>query len=766
MPDSLITDEVRVLIGQESPPERNRFPISAEMSSDVADAIEDPNPLYVDPAYARKSRFAGLLCPPLATWKDITPPIGYFGAGQESHFQVPLPFNSYGLNGGSDWQFLRPAYVDTWVTRQFRVLDIFEKQGRSGPLVFVVRQETQTNQHGQAISVAKRVSIHRALASDQQEGPAAQLKDQLQTVPVAPPEPEVIVPKPQPAPREQLYFEDVGEGQDLPRVTKGPITTTHLVRWAAANGNYARIHWDLPFAQLHQGLAQCGGQRFPQKSVLGTVGYRFCRGGGLVKAVLRAASRHGLSRGCIDGIRHRYRKAGAGRLRSGGLYRGAEQQPGGADSVGHRHGVAPEARPEPAAGVGGGPLVAPGILNGVRVLELGGRVSSPFCAKLLADYGADVVKVEPPQGDRERHTGPFAGDIPHPERSVPFLYLNTNKRAVTLDIECDTGRDILNRLLRETYVVVENFPPEKSGALGLDYASLSEGNPGVVATSITPFGRSGPYRNFAATDIVVFALSGLMYHSGDSDREPLRNALRQSFYVGGANAAMATLVALFQRLTSGVGQQVEVSLVECLATHLVQAVPYYNFSGAVKGRRPVRGSGFEELMPARDGYVIPSVQGSQLWSVVADLIGAPGLGDEKFATGSGRIENGEELKRLLEEGLSEWDRKPLFQASGERRLVFGMAQDAGDLFDCPHLLARDFFVEVDHPVAGKARYPGMGPRLLPSGFEPGPAEDGANMPFEIRRPAPTLGQHNAEILGDELGISPQDLGQLRALGVI
>jgi crotonobetainyl-CoA:carnitine CoA-transferase CaiB-like acyl-CoA transferase len=95
-----------------------------------------------------------------------------------------------------------------------------------------------------------------------------------------------------------------------------------------------------------------------------------------------------------------------------------------------------------------------------------------------------------------------------------------------------------------------------------------------------------------------------------------------------------------------------------------------------------------------------------------------------------------------------------------------MAQDAGDLFDCPHLLARDFFVEVDHPVAGKARYPGMGPRLLPSGFEPDPAEDGANMPFEIRRPAPTLGQHNAEILGDELGFSPQDLGQLRALGVI
>ena len=254
MPDSLITDEVRRLIGQETPPERNRFPISAEMASDVADAIEDPNLLFIDPGYARKSRFAGLLCPPLATWKDITPPIGYFGAGQESHFQVPLPFNSYGLNGGSDWQFLRPAYVDTWVTRQFRILDIFEKRGRSGPLVFIVRQETQTNQHGQAISVAKRVSIHRALSSGQQEGQSVQVSDQLQTVPVAPPEPEMIVPKPEATAQEQRYFEDIVEGQDLPAVVKGPITTTHLVRWAAANGNYARIHWDLPFAQLHQGL--------------------------------------------------------------------------------------------------------------------------------------------------------------------------------------------------------------------------------------------------------------------------------------------------------------------------------------------------------------------------------------------------------------------------------------------------------------------------------------------------------------------------------
>ena len=255
MPNTLITDEVLALIGTETEPERNRFPISEEMAFDVADAIEDPNPLYRDADYASRSRFAGIVCPPLATWKDIGPPIGYFGAGQESHFQVPLPFNSYGLNGGSDWQFLRPAYAGTWITRRFKVLDIFEKPGRSGLLVFIVRQETQSNQLGQVISLAKRVSIHRSLPDQANIGEQeAEELPSLSTVPVAPPLPDVILAKPEPREAAQRYFEDVSVGDSLPPVVKGPITTTHLVRWAAANGNYARIHWDLPFAQLQQGL--------------------------------------------------------------------------------------------------------------------------------------------------------------------------------------------------------------------------------------------------------------------------------------------------------------------------------------------------------------------------------------------------------------------------------------------------------------------------------------------------------------------------------
>ncbi len=244
-----------------------------------------------------------------------------------------------------------------------------------------------------------------------------------------------------------------------------------------------------------------------------------------------------------------------------------------------------------------------GLLDGIRVLDLGTEVSGPFCAKLLADYGADVIKVElPGVGDPARRMGPFADDDPHPEKSIPFLYINTNKRGVTLDTRNPTGRGLLEALLQTADVLVENVPPAHAEDLGLDYAGLTRNNPGLVVTSITAFGQSGPYRDYSATDLVNCAFSGLMYHTGDSDREPLRNSLNQSLYVAGINAAVATSAALLHRMATGRGQHVDVSAVECLAAHLVQPVPYYTYMGAIKGRRPVRGSGFEEV-DARPGMV-------------------------------------------------------------------------------------------------------------------------------------------------------------------
>ena len=402
------------------------------------------------------------------------------------------------------------------------------------------------------------------------------------------------------------------------------------------------------------------------------------------------------------------------------------------------------------------------MLDGLRVLDMGPGIAPSFCAKLLADYGAEVIKVEPPgQGDPARNMGPFVGDDPHPEKCIPFLYLNSGKRGVTLDYSGESGQAVLSKLLDEGDVLVEGFAPTEAEESAISYKALSKSHPRLVVTSVTPFGQDGPYRDFQATDIITCAMSGLMYHSGDSDREPLRNALDQSLYVAGANAAAATLVAVFARMVSGEGQHVDVSVAECFAAHLVQPVPYYNYMGATKGRRPVRGSGFEELMPARDGYVVPSVQGSQPWETVADLIGLEELHDPRFASGAGRIANGEELKALLIAGLAQWDRLPLFIASGERRLVFGMAQDAGDLAACPHLEARGFFREVAHPVAGRAAYAGMGARLL-EGNGAGVAERSMGSPV----PAPLLGQHNAEVYGGELGYSGDELAAIRYAGVI
>lgn len=393
------------------------------------------------------------------------------------------------------------------------------------------------------------------------------------------------------------------------------------------------------------------------------------------------------------------------------------------------------------------------MLAGLRVVDLGPGIAPSFCAKLLADYGAEVIKVEPPEGDPLRRQGPFAGDDPHPEKSVPFLYVNTGKRGVTLDHTTDSGAALLLKLLEDADIIVEGFPPSASEDSAFSYEALSSTHPRLVVTSVTPFGQNGPYKDFQATDIITCAMSGLMYHSGDSDKEPLRNALDQSLYVAGANAAAATLVAVFARLTSGQGQHVDVSVAECLATHLVQPVPYYNYMGATKGRRPVRGSGFEELMPARDGYVVPSVQGSQPWETVAELIGLEEMQDPRFASGAGRIAHGEELKALLVEGLAQWDRLPLFVASGERRLVFGMAQDAGDMVACPHLEGRGFYHKVEHPVVGTAIYPGMGAAL-------------SDYPAQTPAPAPLLGQHNREVYGEELGLGTEELLALRYAGVI
>lgn len=253
MVDTLITPDVRAYVGHQSDPMTNRFPISEDMIFELADAIEEPNPLYLDAAYAKKSRFGGLLCPQLAAWKDWAPRIDYFGAGQDSHFEIPLPFKSYGFNGGSEWNFLRPVRLGDHVTKTVKIVDMSERAGRTGQLLFIVRETTQSTQRGEALLKIRHTSIFRK-RPETEEAEQPPPVGPVNLPRISPPGPGQTVDKPVWSAPPQREFEHIKVGDELPAVVRGPMTTGHLVRWASANGNYARIHWDLPYAMLRQGL--------------------------------------------------------------------------------------------------------------------------------------------------------------------------------------------------------------------------------------------------------------------------------------------------------------------------------------------------------------------------------------------------------------------------------------------------------------------------------------------------------------------------------
>ena len=228
----------------------------------------------------------------------------------------------------------------------------------------------------------------------------------------------------------------------------------------------------------------------------------------------------------------------------------------------------------------------PTALEGVSVLDLTHRIAGSYCTKLLADFGADVVKIERPGGDPGRLTGPFLNDDADPEKSLPFSYLNTNKLSVTLNFKHPEGIEILRSLVRECDILVENFAPRVMSSLGLDYNSLRQENPRLIMVSISNFGQTGPYRDFKAADIVEYALGGLMYIFGAYDREPLKHAFNQAQFKAGTDAASAALMALYHQRMTGEGQHVDVSIQEAVASGLRDVVNNFTYTGAVRRRQP------------------------------------------------------------------------------------------------------------------------------------------------------------------------------------
>lgn len=395
-------------------------------------------------------------------------------------------------------------------------------------------------------------------------------------------------------------------------------------------------------------------------------------------------------------------------------------------------------------------------LEDVRVLDLTHHVAGPYCAKLLADFGADVVKIERPEGDIARSMPPFFNDEAHPDKSLLFAYLNTGKRSVTLNLKTATGKALLEKLAADADIVVENFAPRVLPALGLDYPALRRINPALVMVSISNFGQTGPYRDYKAADIVHYALGGLMYIFGSAEREPLKHALRQTQFKAGANAATAALIGHYHQQINGAGQHIDVSIQECVTSALRDTTSLYTYAGSIRQRQPAyTGDMPRSPVETADGYIVPIHFGGAVdWDGVADFIDEPALKDDSFATPESRFANRKALQEALEAGMSKWRKFDLMREAHKRRgHIYGVVHSPAETLASEQYAARGYFADIEHPAFGNATYPGA-PFIMSA------------TPWRAASPAPELGQHNKAILCGKLGLSLSDLNLLRASGVV
>ncbi|MBI3954311.1 MAG: CoA transferase [Chloroflexi bacterium] len=401
-----------------------------------------------------------------------------------------------------------------------------------------------------------------------------------------------------------------------------------------------------------------------------------------------------------------------------------------------------------------------GLLSDLRVVEWGRLVSGPYCAKLLADLGADVIKVEPPAGDPCRLEPPFPGDVPHPERSGLFQYLNTSKRGITLDLETAAGRGLLHQLLAQADLLVENQPRRLARRLGLDEPQLRRRYPGLVVASVSPFGRTGPYRDFQGTDLTLWAAGGFSHltprFAADAAVAPLKVGGRQPEYLAGANAAAGALCALLARRALGRGQQVDVSEQESVASVLHGAVTKWSYQGQVASRVAQHMGAPNEAHLCKDGYMHLQCTEEHQWHRFVELMGTPEWSQlPVFATTHDRGENYDAFSLMVEDWSQRYTKQEILDQAAAARLPFAPLQTMAEVFQDPQVRYREAIVAVEHPEAGPVPMPGAPYKL---------SGEGAGSPWALR-PAPRLGEHNLEVL-ERLGYSRADCVRLRQMGAI
>jgi crotonobetainyl-CoA:carnitine CoA-transferase CaiB-like acyl-CoA transferase len=396
-----------------------------------------------------------------------------------------------------------------------------------------------------------------------------------------------------------------------------------------------------------------------------------------------------------------------------------------------------------------------GPLSGYRVLDLSGPLGL-HCTKLLADMGADVIKVEPPCGDDARRRPPFADDSPHPEKSLYFLHFNTNKRGITLDVTKPDGRDIFLELARKADVIVESYRPAYRDELRLGYPDLSAVNPRVIAASITPFGESGPWRDYKADDIAGLALGNLLFLAGEPGEPPLQPPGEIAYGMASTYAAFGIAVALYHRLESDRGQNIVVSMHECAAHIAGYFIPNYGYTGVKPARASRKGEETDlyDPYPTQNGYARIFIIPVEQWRRLVDWMGRPpSISGPEFEKMAFRRKNPEPVHKAVSEFCLRHTKEELYEEGQKRRIAVTPINTVGEFMNSAQVKARETFVEMDHPVIGKYAHFGPVPRLSES-------------PGRATRTAPLIGEHNREIYCGELGMTDEDLVALRASGVI
>jgi crotonobetainyl-CoA:carnitine CoA-transferase CaiB-like acyl-CoA transferase len=377
--------------------------------------------------------------------------------------------------------------------------------------------------------------------------------------------------------------------------------------------------------------------------------------------------------------------------------------------------------------------------HALKIIECGQGISAAFATKLLADLGADVIKVEPPEGDLTRRRGPFPGEQADAEKSGLFIYLNVNKRGVTIDLTRAAGQECFSRLLQGADLLIHNIAPPQRARHGLDSAALSKRYPRLVVAAISIFGETGPYADYQGCDLTASNASGWAFvspgASPHADLPPLRCFGDQCDFQAGVHTAMVALAAYLHRAKSGNGQSIDISEREVVTGLIENNLVHYTYAGRVASRLGNRVIGPWFIADCSDGQIFVIAVEEDQWRRLVELMGNPDwANDDLFRDRLSRAENNDALKALMSEWLASWRVQDLYRAAQEHRIPFAPINTMRSLYQSEHLRERRFFVELNQPALGRLKLPGM------------PSRYGASA-WAIRRPAPRLGEHNQEVLG-------------------